>query len=211
MALIVFDLDGTLADSVPDLTNAANYAVGRLGLPEHSAEAVKGMIGGGERAFMERLVGPAHQNLVEDCLQFYLDYYTRHCGDLTRLYPGVRETLARLSHKRLAVLSNKLQRLTEKVLATLGIAGLFDACRGGGAGLPLKPAAAPLLAIIRDLKEEAGRTLLVGDKVADVKCARSAGTHIAAVTYGYGDRESLAAANPDFLLARFDQLPEIIE
>ncbi len=209
--LIVFDLDGTLADSLPDLINAANYAMRRLGLPERPGEAFKGMIGGGERMFMERLLGPGHQALLEDCLELYLDYYTRHCCDRTRLYSGVPETLERLSGKKLAVLSNKLQRLTQQILTALGIARFLDASRGGGAGLPLKPAPEPLLALIRDLRVEAGRTLMVGDKPADVNCARGAGAHCAAVTYGYGDRESLEAANPDFLLDRLDQVLEIIE
>jgi len=209
--LIVFDLDGTLVDSLPDLTNAANYALRRLGLPEHSREAVKEMVGGGERMLMERLLGPGRQALVEDCLKLYLDYYTRHCRDLTRLYSGVPETLERLSGKKLAVLSNKLQWLTEQILTALGIARFLDASRGGGAGLPLKPAPEPLLALIRDLQVEAGRTLMVGDKPADVNCARGAGAHSAAVTYGYGDRESLAAANPDFLLDHFAQVLEILE
>lgn len=209
--LIVFDLDGTLADSLPDLTNAANYACRRLGLPERSPEAVAGMIGGGERMFMERLVGQAHQALVDDCLTLYLDYYSRHCGDLTRTYPGVPETLEIMSGKRLAVLSNKLQRLTEQVLTAVGIARFFAASRGGGAGLPLKPAAEPLTALIQDLGAAPGRTLMVGDKPADIMTARGAGARIAAVTYGYGDLASLQAAAPDFLLARFDQLVDIVE
>jgi len=209
--LIVFDLDGTLADSLPDLTKAANYACRRLGLPERAPEEVKGMIGGGERMFMERLVGPAHQALVEDCLKFYLDYYSRHCGDLTRPYPGVPETLEKLAGKKLAVLSNKLQRLTEQVLEAVGIARFFAASRGGGAGLPLKPAAEPLMSLIQDLGVAPGRTLMVGDKPADVMTARGAGARIAAVTYGYGELASLQAATPDFLLARFDQLVDIVE
>jgi phosphoglycolate phosphatase len=209
--LIVFDLDGTLVDSLPDVANAANYALRRLGLPEHSPEAVKGMIGGGERMLMERLLGPGRRALVKDCLELYLDHYSRHCRDLTRLYSGVPETLERLSGKKLAVLSNKFQRLTEQILTALGIARFLDASRGGGAGLPLKPAPEPLLALIRDLQVEAGRTLMVGDKSADVNCARGAGAHSAAVTYGYGDRESLEAANPNFLLDHFAQVLEIIE
>ncbi len=209
--LIVFDLDGTLADSLPDLTNAANYACRRLGLPERSPQEVAGMIGGGERRFMERLVGPAHQDRVEDCLELYLDYYSRHSGDLTHLYPGVPETLEKLRGKKLAVLSNKLQRLTEQVLEAVGIARCFDARRGGGAGLPLKPAAEPLLALIQDLKGEPGRTLMVGDKPADVATARGAGAYIAAVTYGYGELAALESANPDFILARFAQLLDIVE
>ena len=98
--LIVFDLDGTLAASLPDLINAANYAMRRLGLPERPGEAFKGMIGGGERMFMERLLGPGHLALLEDCLELYLDYYTRHRCDRTRLYSGVPETLERLSGKK---------------------------------------------------------------------------------------------------------------
>jgi phosphoglycolate phosphatase len=209
--LIVFDLDGTLADSVPDLTRAANYALGRLGLLEVSPEAVQGMIGGGEHKFMERLVGPDHQDLVEDCLELYLDYYTRHSLELTRLYPGVPETLANLSGKMLAVLSNKVQRLTELVLQGAGLARFFAASRGGGRGLPLKPSPEPLLALMKELEAEPGRTLMVGDKVADVNCAQGAGAYIAAVTYGYGELADLQAAHPDFLLERLGQLPEIIE
>jgi len=209
--LIVFDLDGTLADSLADLTTAANYACRRLGLPECSPEQVAGMIGGGERKFMERLAGPEHQDLVDKCLAIYLDYYSLHAADLTRLYPGVQETLEKLRGKKLAVLSNKLQRLTEQVLQALGIAPLFSASRGGGAGLPLKPEAAPLTALIQELQAQPDRTLMVGDKLADINTARGAGTYIAAVTYGYGGLESLHAAKPDFLLARFGQLLDIVE
>ncbi|MCX5889464.1 MAG: HAD-IA family hydrolase [Deltaproteobacteria bacterium] len=209
--LIVFDLDGTLADSLPDLTTAANYACRRLGLPERNPAAIAGMIGGGERMFMERLVGPAHQDLTDDCLAIYLDYYSRHSADLTRLYPGVRETLEKLAGKKQAVLSNKLQRLTEAVLAALGLARCFAASRGGGTGLPLKPAAEPLTALIQELGVAPGRTLMVGDKPADVMTARGSGAHIAAVTYGYGELASLQSANPDFLLTRFDQLVDIVE
>ena len=98
--LIVFDLDGTLADTLPDLTAAANFACRRLGLPEQAPEEIKGMIGGGERKFMERLVGPDRQELVDACLEFYLDYYSRHNGDLSQLYPGVAETLAILAGEK---------------------------------------------------------------------------------------------------------------
>jgi phosphoglycolate phosphatase len=208
--LIVFDLDGTLADTLPDLTAAANFACHRLGLPEHAPEAIRGMIGGGERQLIERLVGPAHQDRVEACLQLYLDHYTRHNGELTRLYPGVPETLTRLSGKKLAVLSNKLQRLTRQTLEAMGIAGLFAAIRGGGVGLPLKPAPAPLLALTAALGVGPPRSLMVGDKIADIKAGREAGAFTAAVAYGYGDLDVLSAASPDFLLQRFSQLPGIL-
>jgi len=208
--LIVFDLDGTLADTLPDLTAAANFACRRLGLPEHPLEAIRGMIGGGERKLIERLVGASHQDRVEECLQLYLDHYTRHNGELTRLYAGVAETLARLAGRKLAVLSNKLQRLTQQALEAIDIARFFAAIRGGGEGLPLKPAPAPLLSLTADLGVGPSRSLMVGDKLADIRAGHEAGAFTAAVTYGYGDLEALTAASPDFLLARFSQLPHIL-
>jgi len=208
--LIVFDLDGTLADTLPDITAAANYACRRLGLPEHPPAAIRRMIGGGERKFIECLVGPAHQHRVADSLELYLDHYSRHNGELSRLYPGVVETLTRLGGRKLAVLSNKLQRLTRQTLSALGIARFFTAIRGGGSPLPLKPSPHHLLALIVDLGVRPTRTLMVGDKTADILAGRGAGAYTAAVTYGYGDLDSLTAASPGFLLAQFSQLPDIL-
>jgi phosphoglycolate phosphatase len=147
---------------------------------------------------------------LEECLELYLDHYTRHNGELTRLYPGVRETLRLVSGKKLAVLSNKLQRLTQQTLEAIGIARFFAAIRGGSEGVPLKPAPDPLLALTAALGVGPSRSLMVGDKIADIKAGREAGTFSAAVTYGYGDLDSLTAAAPDFLLARFSQLPGIL-
>ncbi len=208
--LIVFDLDGTLADTLPDLTEAANFACRSLGLPEHTPQAVRSMIGGGERKLIERLVGPDHQGQVEEALGLYLDYYTRHNGDLTRPYPEVAATLARLADRKLAVLSNKLERLTRQTVETLGIAHFFTAIRGGRPDLPLKPSPEPLLALMADLGVAPNRTLMVGDKTPDIAAGRGAGTFTAAVSYGYGDRETLAAASPDFLLRRLSQLPDLL-
>jgi phosphoglycolate phosphatase len=208
--LIVFDLDGTLADTLPDLTAAANFACHRLGLPEHVPSTIRKMIGGGERKLIERLVGTEHQDKVAECLQLYLDYYTRHNGELSLVYPGVPGTLERLQGKRLAVLSNKLWRLTQQALDAMGLARFFVAVRGGGANLPLKPAPDQLLALTADMGIGPSRTLMVGDKPADIQAGRGAGAFTAAVTYGYGDLDSLTAAAPDFLLERFSQLPALL-
>ena len=115
-----------------------------------------------------------------------------------------------MSGKKLAVLSNKLQRLTRQTLEAMDIARFFAAIRGGGAGLPLKPAPDPLIALTADLGVAPSRSLMVGDKIADITTGREAGAFTAAVTYGYGDLEALTAALPDFLLARFSQLPGIL-
>jgi phosphoglycolate phosphatase len=208
--LMVFDLDGTLADTMPDLVAAANFACRRLGLPEHPQEAMRGMIGGGERKLIERVVGPDHQDRVDECLELYLDYYTRHNGDASRLYPGVAATLEGLAGRRLAVLSNKLLRLTQQALEALDLARFFVAIRGGGPGLPLKPSPDQLMALTADLGAAPARTLMVGDKPADIQAGKGAGAITMAVTYGYGDLDSLRAASPDFFLSRFSQLPHLL-
>jgi phosphoglycolate phosphatase len=208
--LIVFDLDGTLVDSLPDLTNAANFACRSLGLPEHPRKEIQGMIGDGERKFVARFLGPGNEKYAEAALKLYLDYYYHHVGDLTRLYPGVKETLKELAGKKLAVLSNKLQSLTEEVLRVMGILQVFLAVRGGGRELALKPSPEPLLALIRDLRADPGRTLMVGDKPADILTGKGAGALTAAVTYGYGDLASIRAAAPDLLMDRFSQLKTLL-
>lgn len=208
--LVVFDLDGTLADSLPDITNAANHACRSLGLPEHPVSAIKHMIGGGERKLVERALGPDREGLMEKAFRLYLDYYSHHVGDFTSLYPEVKETLSQLDGKKLAVLSNKRQSLTEAVLRAKGIASFFTAIRGGGSELPLKPSPEPLLALIEEVQGEPARTLMVGDKPGDILAGKAAGTLTLGVTYGYGEASAVKAAEPDFLVDHFAAIKEII-
>jgi phosphoglycolate phosphatase len=208
--LIVFDLDGTLADSLPDIATAANHACRSLGLPEHAPEAIMRMIGGGERKLVERFLGPGREGLVEEAFGLYLDYYSRHCGDFTRLYPGVKETLPLLRGKKLAVLSNKRQSLTEAVLRVTGIFPFFAAIRGGSEEMPLKPSSEPLLALIKEAQGDPARTIMVGDKPGDVLAGKAAGTLTLGVTYGYGEPAAVAAAGPDFLVDSFAAITGVI-
>jgi phosphoglycolate phosphatase len=209
--LIVFDLDGTLADSLPDLTAAANFACRKLGLPEHPASAVQQMIGGGEKTFVRRFIGQENQELFEEAFRLYLEHYSRHCGDHTRLYPEVKKTLAALSSKRLAVLSNKMERLSRKVVEALGVAAFFEAVKGGDSYGVLKPEPDGLASLIKELGEGPERTLMVGDKPADIITGRGAGAHTLAVTYGYGDVEALRAAAPEAMIDAFPQLTGYLE
>jgi phosphoglycolate phosphatase len=209
--LIVFDLDGTLADTLPDLAVAANHACRTLGLPEHNISAIQQMIGGGEQNFVRRFLGEKNQKYFDKALSLYLEQYSRHCADLTRLYPGVKETLAELSHKKLAVLSNKMERLTRQLVQLMGLEHFFALVKGGDSYGALKPSAAGLTAIIAELGAVPQRTLMVGDKSADVMVGHGAGARTLAVTYGYGDLASLRAAAPDFFIDRFSALPSRLD
>mgnify|MGYP001027965949 CR=1 FL=1 len=205
--LIVFDLDGTLADTVPDITAALNHALAALGRPGYPEEAVPAMIGGGEEAFLRRALGPGHQEAYPELRRRYLEYYAAHLVDHTRLYPGVRETLTALRPRKLAVLSNKLAFLVEGIVHRLGLTPFFQAVRGGDSYGVLKPEPEGLAALIRELGATPGRTLMVGDKPADVLAGRGAGCATVAVTYGYGEPARLQAAGPDALIG---SLPELV-
>jgi phosphoglycolate phosphatase len=209
--LIVFDLDGTLADSLPDLTAAANYVCRRLGLPEHPASDIREMIGGGEKTFVSRFIGEENQRLYPQAMDLYLEYYFQHCGDQTRLYPGVKETLEAFSDKHLAVLSNKMERFTRRQLEVLGIAHLFAAIKGGDSYHTLKPSSQGLAALIQELGRMPAETLMVGDKPADILAGKGAGAHTLAVTYGYGELEVLKAAAPDAIIPAFPCLRDLID
>ncbi len=209
--LIVFDLDGTLADSLPDLTDAANYACRSLGLPEHSPQEIQQMIGGGEKTFVRRFLGEENQGHFDRAFNLYLEYYSRHCGDKTRLYDGVKETLANLTGKRLAVLSNKMERLSRLLLEALGLASFFEAIRGGDSYDALKPSPQGLASLIQELGGQPQQSLMVGDKPADILTGRGAGAHTLAVTYGYGAIEDLQAAAPEVLISSFPELLDFID
>jgi phosphoglycolate phosphatase len=206
--LIVFDLDGTLVDSLPDIAAAGNYALGRLGLPEQPLPVYQKVIGGGEKNFVRRLLGLDRQGLYEQALAFYLEYYSQHPGDHSRVYPGVAATLAQLSPVTKAVLSNKRADLARQVVQLMGLAEFFEAVRGGDSYGALKPSPEGLAALIRELGRDPARTFMVGDKPEDVLAGRGAGARTVALTCGYGDPEALAVATPDFTFSSFSALAD---
>ncbi|MGQ9688609.1 MAG: HAD family hydrolase [Desulfobaccales bacterium] len=208
--LIVFDLDGTLVDSLQDLAAAANFALRQLGLPEFPLEAHRRMIGGGEKKFVRSFLGPDRQHLFDQALDLYLQHYSQNLGARALVYPGVPETLARLQSFALAVLSNKRADLCQGLVEAMGLAGFFRAVRGGDSYGALKPSPGGLLALISELGTEPGKTLMVGDKPEDIMTGRQAGAHTAALTYGYSNREALQAAQPDCLLEAFPEVADLL-
>jgi phosphoglycolate phosphatase len=204
--LIVFDLDGTLVDSLPDLANAANHALKSLGLPVQPLEAHQKMIGAGEKNYVRRFLGPDHQHLYDQALKLYLEHYSGHLGEHTRVYPGVKETLARLAPRKMAVLSNKREDLSRQVVEVMGLGNFFLLVRGGDSYGVLKPSPEGLSALIQELGGTPARTLMVGDKPEDVLTGQGAGARTAALTNGYGDPEAITAARPDHLLLNFPQV-----
>ena len=188
--LIVFDLDGTLVDSRRDLADAANALITELGgtrLPEH---AVGAMVGEGAAVLVRRALGASGlEPDTPDALRRFLDLYDERLLEHTRPYDGMVEVLHALqSRASLAVLTNKPQAATDKLLAGLQLASYFRDVVGGDTSLGRKPAPAGLLELARRAGVERTSTVLVGDSPIDLETARAAGCGIVLARYGFGFR-----------------------
>jgi len=189
--LAIFDLDGTLVDSVDDLAASVNHALATLGLPRRSRDEVRGFIGEGARLLLSRAVGP-HPELVEPALAAWRDHYEGHLLDLTRPYPGVAEALAGAT-RTLAVLTNKPGAMARAILDGLGLGARFARVVGGDEA-PRKPDPAGTLALLERTGATPGSAVFVGDSRVDLQTAGAAGIRAVAVTWGFVSRAELAAA-----------------
>jgi phosphoglycolate phosphatase len=195
--LAIFDLDGTLIDSLDDLAASVNHALAEVGLPPRRRDEIRSFVGEGARRLVERAVG-ARQDLVEPALAAWRVHYEAHCLDRTRPYPGIPEALAG-ARLPVAVLTNKPGPLARRILAGLGLdAGLVGVI--GGDEAPRKPDPAGARALLARAGATAAESVLVGDSRVDAATARAAGLRFVGVTWGLGTREDLVAAGATVLL-----------
>lgn len=189
--LVAFDLDGTLADTAPDLAAALNHALVRLGRPAVPRADVRYLVGHGARALLRKGLaqsGESTEELVEQGFPHFIDFYAANICVGTRPYPGVEAVLDALTARgvRTALCTNKPERLTQLLLDALGWTTRFDAIVGGDTLPVRKPDPAPLhLAIAR---AGGGRAVFVGDSITDADTARAAGLPFVAVSFGFSDR-----------------------
>jgi phosphoglycolate phosphatase len=185
----LFDLDGTLIDTAPDINAALNHALTQCGAPTVNEALTRHWVGHGARVLVEQAL--AYHELPEEDLapihEAFLAYYGDHAAEHSRVYPGVVDTLTALKERgaRLAVLTNKLTRFSLPIRSTLGIDGYFDATICGDTAAAPKPAADPALLACRELRTTPGDSLVVGDSQTDVLCARAAGCPVVCVRDGY--------------------------
>jgi phosphoglycolate phosphatase len=210
MDLLIFDLDGTLIDSKLDLAQAVNATRAHLGREPLENERVYSYVGNGAPVLIRRALGEqATEAEVQEALEFFLEYYREHPLDFTRLYPGVKESLERLSAagKRLAVLTNKPVRISRVILEGLGASGYFFQVYGGNSFEFKKPHPTGVEALMREAGVGRDATLMVGDSRVDVETARNAGIQCCGVTYGF-QPESLADPAPDKLINHMEELAD---
>lgn len=188
---IVFDLDGTLLDSAPDIQRAINAAFAPLGVPAFELATVKAMIGGGAPAAIAKAAALAGLSLSTSEARVVLDrfypVYASASGEGRGLYPGAHALLERLARAgvRLAICTNKAQPVTDIAVRALGIDTYFQAVVGARDDLPKKPHPAPVLEALAALGVAAADALMVGDSAADVGAAKAAGVAIVALAHGY--------------------------
>ena len=213
-ALAIFDLDGTLLNTISDLGTACNHALRQLGLPRHPLEAYNKMVGNGLRKLVERSAPEASKETINRLIALTKEYYNGHCTDTTRPYPGMPELLDELVSRgvMVAVASNKYQEGTDRIIRHFFPLVPFIAIEGQNEERPIKPDPAILLDIIKTAEKTAGEPLggseviMVGDSTVDIDTARRAGIESIAVAWGFSPLVEIETARPDHVVTEASQI-----
>ena len=210
MALLIFDLDGTLIDSRLDLAHSINATRAFMGLEPLEHETVYKYVGNGAAVLVQRALGDlGSSENVERALPFFIGYYTEHKLDYTVLYPGVRESLDRLqaAGMPMAVLTNKPVRISKAIVEELGLSEHFFQVYGGNSFEFKKPNPIGIATLIAEAGVTPADTIMVGDSGVDIQTANNAGVRSCGVTYGF-QPETLVLYPPSILVDRLEQLVE---
>lgn len=208
---VVFDLDGTLVDSAPDMASALNQVLAELSLPPYEVARVRGLIGGGVPKLIERALRPHGRMGSEALVARFMEVYVPRATEASRLYDGVEPELKRLTADgvKCGVCTNKPGGVTRQILEVLGIARFMTSVVGGDTGLPKKPDSAPMLRVLGQLGVTPDKAVSVGDSGVDVALARAVGMPVVLVSYGY-TKIPPAELGGDMLVDGFSQLPAAI-
>lgn len=207
--LVIFDLDGTLLDTIGDLAAAGNYALERLGKPLHTVEEYKLFVGNGIPKLIERMLPSGHEAAEEaEALEIFSEYYGRHKADRTKPYEGMRELLADLAAAGITCVcnTNKAQEFAEELIKSV-YGGLIKEVAGAGRGFPVKPAPDAARALIG---RYGGRAVYVGDSGVDMQTAANAGIDACGVLWGFRGRAELESFAPRYIAQNVEELKKII-
>jgi phosphoglycolate phosphatase len=213
---IVFDLDGTLVDTAPDLINALNHVLDREGLPPVPLASARNMIGAGARRLIERgLEADGRQICADDIARMtttFIDHYAAHIAELSKPFEGLEEALDVMAARgyRFAVCTNKLEWLSRRLLDELGLSSRFAAICGADTFGVSKPDPAILRQTVARAGGQLACAIMVGDAGTDVGVARRAGVPVIGVDFGYTDTP-MVELNPDRLIQHMLELPQAIE
>ena len=211
--LIIFDLDGTLINTIDDLGQACNHALSACGYPTHKIEDYPKLVGNGINKLIERALPEEHRKeaAVLRLRKYFVPYYDAHNCDLTRPYEGIPALLQALKAQghTLAVASNKYQAATEKIVAQL-FPDTFDVVLGERDGVARKPHPQIVYDILLN-RSDKSETLYIGDSLVDAETAQAAGVKLILCTWGFCTEEQLMTANPDYMVHHPAEILPIIE
>ncbi|HYT57695.1 MAG TPA: HAD-IA family hydrolase [Verrucomicrobiae bacterium] len=206
--LIMFDLDGTLADTGQDLADSVNHTRAHFNLTPLAEELVFAHVGRGVEHMLKHSLPEEYPHHFQEIMRIFLDRYEMHLLDRTVLYPGVYDALEHFRGKRRVVVSNKIRRLTVAVVRGLGVESYFDAIFGGDSAAEKKPDPALLNLVLQRFQVPAATALMVGDGDTDVEAGKRAGVLTCGVTYGLGNKADLHAAKPDVMIDNIKELSD---
>ncbi|MEZ5776287.1 MAG: HAD family hydrolase [Hyphomicrobiaceae bacterium] len=213
---VVFDLDGTLVDTAPDLAHATNHALSRIGIPAVALETVRASVSHGARAMLVKALDIAGWTLpdaeIDDLLTHFLDFYGENIAVESRPYPDAVEVVKGLKGRgmRLAVCTNKREGMSRKLLKELGMLDLFSAVVGRDTLPVYKPDPGHLIGTVILADGDLGRTVMVGDSETDVLTAKAAGIPVIGVTFGY-THAPIASFGPDAVIDHYRDLANAVD
>jgi phosphoglycolate phosphatase len=210
-ATVIFDLDGTMIDTAPDLIAATNHVLGRIGLAAVEEHIIQPAVAIGAKAMIQAAMTQRGQATDPDMLsamtQQFIEFYGENIAVRSRVFPGFRDALAQLRHEgaRLGVCTNKRHSLTLRLLAELGLDRSFDAIAGADYLPVRKPDAGHLLGTIALAGGDPARAVMIGDSATDAAAARNANVPFVAVSFGYHDGP-VEGLKPDVAIDSFEEL-----
>ncbi|MFA7417375.1 MAG: HAD family hydrolase [Acholeplasma sp.] len=206
---VIFDLDGTLLDTLDDITNSVNYTMKQLKLHTVSKKDVRSYLGNGAQKLWQHIL-KAHPTRINEALDIYIPYLENHAMDSTRPYDGIVELLKNLKKSyKLGVVSNKHQNAVEKIIKHY-FNDMFDCVIGEQKNVPKKPDPAPLNNAIKALGTHKENVIFIGDSEVDIKTAKHANVTVIGVTWGFRDIEKLVLETPNYLINNVSKIQKII-
>lgn len=216
--LLLFDVDGTLVDSVPDLAYCVDEMMKALDMPQRGEAAVRTWVGNGverlvQRALVNDLDGMPHEELFARAMPVFTELYAENTSKRSHLYEGVREGLeyARAAGYRMGAVTNKAAQFTIPLLHDLGVSDFFEIIVSGDTLPEKKPSPMPLLYAAEEMGVAPGHCMMVGDSKSDVKAARAAGFQIVCMSYGYNHGEDIRDYDPDAVIDSMTELQGLLE
>ena len=214
--LFIFDLDVTLVDTAPDFKNSLNYMLSELNEPLVTLEEIRNLVGYGARELIRRTVVtkniPHDENKINEMLKIFLLHYTHNIDDDSVLFENVETVLKLIKSKnlKLAVCTNKMEKLSNMLLEKLGVLHYFDYLVGGDTFIKSKPDPFPLIEICKKLSVSENESIMIGDSATDLNAGHNANMPVVLVGYGYTDNKNIYN-DADLVINNFSQLTELIE